>query len=92
VHCGPGDIRDGQNCTLGSPENAEALGPNAFMSLMGNISQLLPARQPGCPSPPESRAAQQAAAWQILSGSGPTVGLILAPCGGSGQEHGQSHP
>ena len=71
VHCGPGDIRDGQNCMLGSPRNAEALGPNGLMSFMGNTSQLLPARQPCSPSTPESRAAPWAAAQRLLSGSGP---------------------
>lgn len=71
MRCGPGDTRDGQNCMLGSPENAEALGPNGLTSLMGNISQPLPARQSSCPSTPESRAARRAAARQLLSGSGP---------------------
>lgn len=69
--CVTGDIRDGQNSMLRSPKNAEALGPNGIMSLMRNISQLLPAWQLCCPSTPDSRVAQWAAAWQLLSGSGP---------------------
>lgn len=50
----------GQNCM--SPENSEALVPNGLVSLMGIISQLLPAWWLCCPSTPESGAAQRAAA------------------------------
>lgn len=54
--------RGGQNCMLGSSEYTKALRPNGLMSLMGNISQLLPAQQPCCPSTPENREDQRVAA------------------------------